>query len=88
MYRELTKLQITEIEFFDGERIVNAIIDMDAPRLPGFIAINSRNVSVKDAADYISVNAIKKMTIKHDEIMKDANGYYFSPDMRVRVTNK
>ena len=74
---------IEEIILVTGETFINARLEIEAQRLPGFIAIESQRL--KDATEYISHSAISSFTIRNDELMKTSPAYYFSPELKVKV---
>lgn len=74
---------IDEIILVTGETFVDARLQIDAQRVPGFIAIESQRL--KDATEYISHSAISSFTVRNDELMKTSPAYYFSPELKVKV---
>ena len=74
---------IDEIVLTMGETFTDARLQIDAQRVPGFIAIESQRL--KDATEYISHGAISSFTVRNDELMKTSPAYYFSPEQKVKV---
>ena len=74
---------IDEIILITGETFTDARLQIDAQRVPGFIAIESQRL--KDATEYISHGAISSFTVRNDELMKTSPAYYFSPEQKVKV---
>lgn len=74
---------IDEIVLTTGETFTDARLQIDAQRVPGFIAIESQRL--KDATEYISHGAISSFTVRNDELMKTSPAYYFSPEQKVKV---
>lgn len=74
---------IEEIVLITGETFTDARLQIDAQRVPGFIAIESQRL--KDATEYISHSAISSFTVRNDELMKTSPAYYFSPEQKVKV---
>lgn len=77
------KAKIAEIILLSGETITDATLEIDAPRVPGFIAIQSQ--SLKEATEYVALAAISSMTVKNAELVKTSPAYYFSPEQKVKV---
>ena len=74
---------IEEIILVTGETFINARLQIEAQRVPGFMAIESQRV--KDSTEYIALTAISSFTIRNDELMKTSPAYYFSPELKVKV---
>lgn len=74
---------IDEIILLSGESFVDARLEIEAPRVPGFMAIESQRL--KDSTEYIALTAISSLTIKNDELRKTSPAYYFSPELKVKV---
>ena len=74
---------IDEIILITGETFTDARLQIDAQRVPGFIAIESQRL--KDATEYISHGAISSFTVKNDELMKTSPAHYFTPEQKVKV---
>lgn len=74
---------IDEIILITGETFTDARLQIDAQRVPGFIAIESQRL--KDATEYISHGAISSFTVRNDELMKTSPAYYFSPELKIKV---
>lgn len=77
------KTIIEKIVFLSGFVMKNAILEVEAQRVPGFIAIQSQ--CIEDATEYISLASISSMTIKNDELEKTSPAYYFSPEQKVKI---
>ena len=74
---------IDEIVLTTGETFTDARLQIDAQRVPGFIAIESQRL--KDATEYISHGAISSFTVRNDELMKTSPAHYFTPEQKVKV---
>lgn len=74
---------IDEIVLLSGETFTDARLQIEAQRVPGFMAIESQRV--KDSTEYIALTAISSFTVKNAELMKTSPAYYFSPELKVKV---
>lgn len=79
------KPKIEEIIFLSGEIINDAQIEIDAPTLPGFLAIVSQEL--KESTQYIALSSIQSLTMKNKEIGRLSLEHYLSPEMTIRVRN-
>ena len=80
---EIEKPIIEEIVLITGETFINARLEVEAQSLPGFIAIESQRI--KDAAEYISLNAISSFTIKNSELEKTSLTRYITPGQTIKI---
>lgn len=74
---------IKEIVLVNGEIINDAQLEIDAPTLPGFMAIRSRDL--KEATQYLALSSIRSITMKNDEVRRTTPRLYMSPEESVRV---
>lgn len=77
------KPKIEEIIFVSGEIITNARLEIDAPALPGFLAIISKDL--KESTQYIALSSIQSLTIKNNEIMRFSPERYIVPEATIKV---
>lgn len=76
------KPMIREIILVTGEIINDAILETDAERIPGFLAIQSQQY--KETTEYIALSAVSSMAIKNEELVR-FSGEYLSPVATVKV---
>lgn len=79
------KPMIERIVFVNGEIINNARLEVDAPALPGFMAIVSSASS--EATQYVALSTIKSITMKNKEIACFSPEYYITPEATIKVRN-
>lgn len=79
------KPKIEEIIFLSGEIINDAIIETDAPTLPGFMALVSQEL--KQATQYVALSSIQSLTMKNNEIMRFSPEHYITPEATIKVRN-
>ena len=78
-----SKPKIEEIILLSGEIINDASLEIEAPRLPGFVAIVSQEL--KDSTQYISLSSIQSLTMKNNEIGSTSPSYYITPEQTIEV---
>lgn len=74
---------IDEIILVTGEKIEDARLQIEAQRLPGFIAIESQQL--REATEYISHSAILSFTIRNEELMNTSPAHYFTPEQKIKL---
>ena len=79
------KPKIEEIIFVSGEIINDARLEVDAPALPGFMAIVCQELS--EATQYIALSSIQSLTMKNKEIIRFSPEYYITPEATIKVRN-
>lgn len=79
------KPKIEEIIFVSGEIINDARLEVDAPALPGFMAIVSQDL--KEATQYVALSSIQSLTMKNKEIVRFSPDYYITPTPTIKVRN-
>lgn len=81
---EKPKAKIDEIVLVTGETFTNAVLDIEAQRIPGFFAI--RGQSSKNSVQYIAHSAVSSFTVRDCILDDNSFAYYISPDQKVKVT--
>ena len=84
---EREDVYIHEILLKSTRRIKEAILDEEAPRLPGFLPIKNTRFD-DDSTEYIAHSSIESFTIGKEEMKKTAPSYYFTPDLKVKVESR
>ncbi len=79
------KPTIEEIIFVSGEIINDARLEVDAPALPGFMAITSQEL--KESTQYIALSSIQSFTMKNKEIVRFSLDHYVTPELTIKVRN-
>ena len=74
---------IEEIVLVTGETLTDAKLQIEAQRLPGFIAIESQRC--RNATEYISHRAISSFTVRNEELEKTSPAHYFTPEQKIKV---
>ena len=82
---EIIKPKIEEIIFLSGEILNDVQIEIDAPTIPGFMAIVSQDLS--KATAYIALGSIQSITMKNEEICRFLPTNWISPEATIRVRN-
>lgn len=77
------KTRIDRITLVSGKNITDAILEIEAPRIPGFMAIQSQKV--ENAVEYIALSDVSSFTIRNTELAKTPSSYYFSPELKVKL---
>lgn len=77
------KPKIEEIIFVSGEIINDARLEVDAPALPGFVAIVSQDL--KEATQYVALSSIQSFTMKNKEIVRYSLECYVTPEATIKV---
>lgn len=85
MTEKSDKPKIEEIILDSGEVINSARLEVDAPALPGFMAIMSSEY--REATRYVALSSILSITIKNREISRFSPEYYITPEATIRVRN-
>ena len=71
------KAKIAEIVLQSGELLTDVTLETEAPRVPGFIALQSKQL--RNSTVYVALTAIETITVKNEELMKTSPAYYFAP---------
>ena len=72
----------TEIKLLNGETIINATLETEAPTLSGFIAlIEEENRSVK----YIALASIISFSMTRDDLTLITPEHYLTPTMTIKL---
>jgi hypothetical protein len=82
---EEEKINIYRIAFFKGTELYNVTLKESAPRIPGFIAIET-NVTKQGlpATKYINLSNIAEIVIT-DDVLERCDPRYIVPEGRVNV---